>query len=496
MSIPTLVITASEVSNGDTSNDSTLSLTFTSSEATTNFATNDITVSNGTISGFSTTSTTVYTATFTPTGDGVCTIDVAANKFTDAQSNNNSAATQFNWTYDSTNPTATIALTDSTLTWGETTTVTIVFSETVTFNSDNDVTVQNGTLSTMTSADNITWTGTFTPTNDIIDSTNVISLTNTWTDSYGNSGSTVTSANYTINTTTSWGDVFSSTSPELLWDPASIVIRFGQCRFDLTGDLSGNRITDMSNNTTRFSEFNLDYQNYFSDISGATYDISMNEFKKYFYQGTKFKPYRRQKFENIAITDMSGDVVFIKDVSGNNSTDTSNTNYVTNIFDEILNHILASKSIPSMQHLSTDSLMYLISIFGTAKNLDDLCVLFNRKKGFNWEYDGMKIENLNRILAMRYDQVNNTTTAMDIYNNNDTYPSSIDKWNGITNLFSNPANQPGNNWKNKTVYFALSLLFWTKESNIDDIEFLLYFRTSATGTVTMSTAFSTNSITS
>ena len=140
--------------------------------------------------------------------------------------------------------------------------------------------------------------------------------------------------------------------------------------------------------------------------------------------------------------------------------------------------------------------MYLISIFGTAKNLDDLCVLFNRKKGFIWEYDGIKIENLNRILAMRYDQVNNTTTAMDIYNNNDTYPSSMDKWTGISNLFSNPANQAGNNWKNKTAYFALSLLFWTKESNIDDIEFLLYFRTSASGTVTMSTALTANSITS
>ena len=49
-----------------------------------------------------------YTATFTPTGDGACTIDVAANKFTDAVGNNNTAATQFNWTYDSTSPTMTI----------------------------------------------------------------------------------------------------------------------------------------------------------------------------------------------------------------------------------------------------------------------------------------------------------------------------------------------------------------------------------------------------
>ena len=64
-----MVITASEVSDGDTSNDSTLSLTFTSSEATSNFAVSDITVSGGSLSSFASTSSTVYTATFTPTSD-------------------------------------------------------------------------------------------------------------------------------------------------------------------------------------------------------------------------------------------------------------------------------------------------------------------------------------------------------------------------------------------------------------------------------------------
>ena len=101
---PTMTITATEVSDGDTSEDSTLSMTFTSSESTSNFVVGDITVGNGTLSSFSGSGTT-YTATLTPTAEGEVTVDVAAGSFTDAASNNNTAAEQFNWTY-LTNPTA------------------------------------------------------------------------------------------------------------------------------------------------------------------------------------------------------------------------------------------------------------------------------------------------------------------------------------------------------------------------------------------------------
>ena len=105
---PTKTITASQGADGFTSNDATLSLTFTSNEATTNFAVGDISVSNGALSSIAQTSSTVYTATFTPTTDGATTIDVGANGYTDAPGNNNAAATQFNWLYDSTDPTVSI----------------------------------------------------------------------------------------------------------------------------------------------------------------------------------------------------------------------------------------------------------------------------------------------------------------------------------------------------------------------------------------------------
>ena len=106
--IPTMTITAANssgtaIANGSTTNDSSIVLTFTSSEVTTDFSGNDIIVTNGTLGTLSGTGTS-YTATFTPTTEGACTIDVAANKFTDADGNDNTAATQFEWTYDNTAP--------------------------------------------------------------------------------------------------------------------------------------------------------------------------------------------------------------------------------------------------------------------------------------------------------------------------------------------------------------------------------------------------------
>ena len=98
---PTMTITATEVSDGETSNDATIALTLTSSESTTNFDVNDITVTNGTLSSF-TGSGTAYTATFTPSAEGATTINVVGGAFTDLAGNNNDAATQFTWTYEAT----------------------------------------------------------------------------------------------------------------------------------------------------------------------------------------------------------------------------------------------------------------------------------------------------------------------------------------------------------------------------------------------------------
>ena len=103
---PTMTITAAEVSDGDTSNDPTLSLTFSSSETTSSFAAGDVLVTNGSLSSFSGSGTT-YTATLTPNVDGEVTINVPAASYKDNAGNDNLSADEFNWTSDQTNPTVT-----------------------------------------------------------------------------------------------------------------------------------------------------------------------------------------------------------------------------------------------------------------------------------------------------------------------------------------------------------------------------------------------------
>ena len=58
-----MTITSSTVNDGQTSNNASISLTFTSSVTTTNFVEGDITVTNGITSNFAGSGTT-YTATF------------------------------------------------------------------------------------------------------------------------------------------------------------------------------------------------------------------------------------------------------------------------------------------------------------------------------------------------------------------------------------------------------------------------------------------------
>ena len=213
---PTMAIT-STFSSGATNGASTIALTFTSSLATSNFTINDVTVSGGSLSSFSATSNTVYTATFTPSGSGSKSINVGANAYTDtAWGNNNTASNTFTYTHavapviSNTSLTSNNAIANTRAKVGDIITLTFVSdininSPTVAFTSGgqaitNSVTVTGG---------NTSWTATYTVNSSDTEGAVAISITATSTAGTQASAHTaITSGSVTMDKTNpAWSSI-------------------------------------------------------------------------------------------------------------------------------------------------------------------------------------------------------------------------------------------------------------------------------------------------
>ena len=209
---PTMTITAANntdvvIKNGSATNDYPLMLTFTSSEATSNFVAGDVTVTGGTLTNFNASSDTVYTATIAPSGDGLRTINVKANTFTDAAGNDNTASAEFRWSFDGTDPglaiTAVnknnIAVLDSSLTNDKNLFLTFTITEDVTTFGLEDISVTGGTISDFTASSAKIYTATFTPNQD--GETVVGVAANVFADMAGNKNPTLSQLHWTYDGT-------------------------------------------------------------------------------------------------------------------------------------------------------------------------------------------------------------------------------------------------------------------------------------------------------
>ena len=198
--VNTFTLSDTELKIGDNA-----TVTLVLSEAVASFSSAaDITVTSGTLATMTSTDNITWSGTFTPTSnieDASNTLSLATS-YTDTAGNEGPAATTSNYEVDTTAPSVnSFTLSDTALKAGDNATVTLVFSETVaSFSSSADITVNNGTLATMTSSDNITWTGTFTPTTNTEDASNTLSLATSYADTAGNGGPAATTANYEVET--------------------------------------------------------------------------------------------------------------------------------------------------------------------------------------------------------------------------------------------------------------------------------------------------------
>jgi DNA-binding protein len=182
-------------------------VTITFSETVAGFTNADLTVANGTLSAVSSSDGgTTWTATLTPTAsvtDATNVITLDNTGVADSAGNAGSGTTDSNnYAIDTARPTVSMVVADSAMAIGETSLVTFTFSEAISGFTNADLTIANGTLSTVSSSDGgVTWTATLTPTASVTDATNVITLDNTGvTDAAGNTGSgTTDSNNYAID---------------------------------------------------------------------------------------------------------------------------------------------------------------------------------------------------------------------------------------------------------------------------------------------------------
>lgn len=185
----------------------TMLVTITFSEPVIGFTNSDLSAPNGTLSPLQTFNGGItWRTTFTPTvgvEDPTNLISFASDSYTDQAGNTGLInANSQNFAIDTLRPTASISLASSSLRIGQTTEVTIAFSEAVTGFSNADLQFANGTLAAVHSVDQgLTWRALFTPAANVTDTTNLFTLVNnSYTDLAGNLGQGTTSANYVVDT--------------------------------------------------------------------------------------------------------------------------------------------------------------------------------------------------------------------------------------------------------------------------------------------------------
>ena len=240
---PTVTITSSTGSSGDTVSDTTLSFTATFSEFTSNFVVGDITVTgtaNGSspaASNFAGSGTTYTFDVVKGSSDGTVSVSVAAGKATDVTGNDNTVSNTYTFTIDSTSPT--VAITSSTGSSGSSTSSTTL-SYTATFSESTsnfvvgDITVTGTANDSSPAASNFAGSGT-TYTFDVVkgssDGTVSVSVAaDKATDATGNDNTvsntyalTIDTISPTVTITSSTGDSGDTVSDTTLSYTACLV---------------------------------------------------------------------------------------------------------------------------------------------------------------------------------------------------------------------------------------------------------------------------------
>ncbi|MEI8595204.1 Ig-like domain-containing protein [Photobacterium sp. Hal280] len=273
--LPTVTISSdkSALKQGETA-----TLTFTLSESSSNFAIGDVAVTGGTLSNF-TGSGTNYSATFTPDANSTTgvTIDVAANGFTDAAGNGNTAATQLSITVDTIQPTVNISSDKTALKQGETATISFTLSESSSNFAIGDVAVTGGTLSNFTGS-GINYNATFTPDANSTTGATIDVAANGFTDAAGNGNTAATQIAITVDTALPSVTIDSDKTALKQGETANITFTLSESSSDFTEDdinVTGGSLSNFTGSGTTYSATFTPTDN---STAGATINIAAGKF--------------------------------------------------------------------------------------------------------------------------------------------------------------------------------------------------------------------------
>ncbi|MBJ2130619.1 tandem-95 repeat protein [Alteromonas sp. IB21] len=211
--------------------------TFSFSEDVTGFTAASIAATNAGVSNFAASSASVYTATITPTSDGIVTVDVPANVAQDLAGNNNIAAEQFTIENDGSTPSVTITANTIAEVINSEFTATFTFSEDVTGFEPTDISAINASVSAFRVVSASVYTALISPVNDGEVTINVAA--DAAEDSAGNGNSAA--ATFTVNYDAKAPTLISST-PQNNANNVAVSRLTVELRFDETVDIVGGNI--------------------------------------------------------------------------------------------------------------------------------------------------------------------------------------------------------------------------------------------------------------
>ncbi len=312
----------------------------------------------------------------------------------------------------------------------------------------------------------------------------------------------------------------------ILHDPSFVVIPFLQLEIGLNNELYKDGINIKSNILQKNCiEFNLDRQNYFNSELGRYYDISLADFRNTFY-GRPDPDFNKEShygylIKKLKISDISGDIVFVKDVSSNLRT-VGNKDKTTDLLREIASGFATALDVSGSGMLNTGSYMKLIRWIGLENNFSSPHKIAHIKKKFT----SLTLREIAAEMASKYDEIHapsqlGTQTYQNSYNENKQW-GNLKDWkifDAVSALYNTTGVSETTSFdpyaviqsreaacRKKTVYFAFSIIIHDLQSNhtvttttttTDDstttttttgsqtvtgpIQLLLYFRSSGTG---------------